>query len=106
MASFKNIVNNLSLASDVNMNHLSSINEVARQLKLSREILQVKLALLKTLGKNKFESLNFMKLFPVAKSSDVLRRVKDDLESRKQKSEQNIEVVSGLVKRMLKCNIV
>ena len=47
-----------------------------------------------------------MKLFPVAKSSDVLRRVKDDLESRKQKSEQNIEVVSGLVKRMLKCNIV
>ena len=100
----------LSLASDVVMNHLASINEVARHLELSREILEVKQTLLKTLGKKTkglmFESLNFIKLFPVAESSEVFVRVKDNLESRKKKSEQNMEAVSGLVKRMLKCNIV
>ena len=90
------------------MKHLSSINEVAHKLKLYNEILQVKLALLQTLGKNKFESLDFIQLFyfPVTKSSDVFIRVKNNLDSRKKKSEQNIEAVSGLVKRMLKCNIV
>ena len=98
----------LSLASDVVMNHLASINEVARQLELSREILQVKRDLLKTLGKNKIlDDLNFINLFPVAKSSDVFIRVKDNLESRKKRPEDNnLEAVSGLVKRMLKCNIV
>ena len=47
-----------------------------------------------------------MNIFPVAKSSGVFIRVKGNLEIRKKKSEQNIEAVSGLVKRMLKCNIV
>ena len=63
--------------------------------------------MLKTLGKVRLNFLYFMKLFfPVTKSSDVFIKVKDNLESRKRKSEQNIEAVSGLVKRMLKCNIV
>ena len=53
------IVNNISLASEVVIKHLSSINEVARQLKLCREILQVKLTLLKTLGKTLSLSLEF-----------------------------------------------
>lgn len=54
------------------MKHLSSINEVARKLKLYNEILHVKLALLQTLGKNKFESLDFIKLFS---SHKELRRL-------------------------------